>query len=110
MTEEYGKGLHDALEAASALIWLANHEDLTGISVIEAIEMIKEWKEHHINVGDIVKWHEFTGAVTRVDETTLNLILNNGDTVACGTKEVKITGRTVDVNGLLEQIRGKSDD
>lgn len=75
----------------------------------QAKDKIKEWEaKKEINVGDEVEFDGEIGVVTKTDgaEGFYNVLFKNGKTGAYNPKRPKKTGRHIDIDGLLEQIRG----
>ena len=79
----------------------------------EAAAKVSEWKERkeEIKVGDIVKHNEteYTGIVTRVSEhmDKITIIFKDGSSESYDSSMFHKTGRHIDIDGFLKQIRGE---
>lgn len=75
----------------------------------EAKAKIEAWEaEKEIKVGDVVDHNGEIGIVTNTDdeEGFYNVLYSNGSTSAHDCRNLKKTGRHIDITGLLEQIGG----
>lgn len=136
--KSYEDGMNDAWDAArkiassetdggyssGELCEIFGEESVLGVSKIlqkltaaEAAAKIADWEENKkIHVGDVVKVGKEgegsfcgTAVVTAIYGDWYCLIFDDGETGKVKAKELSKTGRKVDVDGFLQQIKGGGD-
>lgn len=88
-------------------------EVLDRLTAAETIERIVAWEEAHtIHVNDVVRINDSKeyGVVTDADSNLYRVISDNGMSWLYGVQNITKTGRTVDIMGLLKQIKGGDED
>ena len=128
---EYNKGLNDAWELVKKIVLKAekgglNYNDFKNIfgvgdyvSVLEeftpqeALAKLKAYEEAQIEVGDVVAWTDFAddtfnGVVLDFKDNTDNEVVvfnENGCVDVWKIADCKKTGKHIDIQSILEQIR-----
>ena len=79
-----------------------------GNTAEEAKAKIDAWEAKQIKVGDVVKVCCYTGLVTSDDhmDDSYDILFSDGGTSKINIKDLKKTGRHIDIDGLLKQIGG----
>lgn len=86
--------------------WLEIMENMSPESVRDKIIA---WEAKQIKVGDVVKVGCYTGLVTSDDymDDSYDILFSDGGTNKINIKDLKKTGRHIDIDGLLKQIGGE---
>lgn len=121
-SKTYEDGLNDAWELARKMTsWIySDRKKVLGFGYSsdvfnqytyqEALAKIEAYeKEQQINVGDVVEcFSDYKGVVLDIDTDfkTLDVFTENGCVEGLAITDVKKTGRHIDIEHILEQIRG----